>query len=71
MNIAKAIHFVSLLTLDEKAWLITGVAGPCIGDIGPILEKSLQFSDRRARTANYYMPIFLYAGYSLSHNKPS
>lgn len=32
----KAAHFVSQLTLDEKAWLVTGVAGPCIGNIGPI-----------------------------------
>lgn len=35
---AQATHFVSNLTLDEKAQLVTGTAGPCVGNIGGILR---------------------------------
>ncbi|KAE8307129.1 glycoside hydrolase superfamily [Aspergillus transmontanensis] len=54
----KATHFVSLLTLDEKAWLVTGVAGPCIGNIGPILRLNftglcLQDGPNAVRPSDY------------------
>lgn len=32
----KAQNFLDLLTVEEKAWLVTGVPGPCIGNIGAI-----------------------------------
>jgi beta-glucosidase len=32
----RAQEFLDLLTLEEKAWLVTGVPGPCIGNIGSI-----------------------------------
>ncbi|ORY61025.1 beta-glucosidase-related glycosidase [Pseudomassariella vexata] len=34
--LAKALAFVAELTVEEKAWMVTGVAGPCIGNIAPI-----------------------------------
>ncbi|KAF1965925.1 avenacinase [Bimuria novae-zelandiae CBS 107.79] len=34
--LAKAKAFVAQLTLDEKTFMITGVAGPCVGNIAPI-----------------------------------
>ncbi|KAH8646691.1 beta-glucosidase-related glycosidase [Xylariales sp. PMI_506] len=33
---AKAQAFVAQLTPDEKASMVTGTAGPCVGNIGPI-----------------------------------
>ncbi|KAK8118124.1 uncharacterized protein PG998_006405 [Apiospora kogelbergensis] len=33
---AKAQEFVSQLTPEEKAWMVTGAAGPCVGNIKPI-----------------------------------
>ena len=33
---AQASAFVDQLTLEEKAQLVTGTAGPCTGNIGPI-----------------------------------
>lgn len=32
----QASNFVSQLTLEEKAQLVTGAPGPCVGNIGPI-----------------------------------
>ncbi|KAK3115652.1 hypothetical protein LTR53_004805 [Teratosphaeriaceae sp. CCFEE 6253] len=32
----QASNFVSQLTLEEKAGLVTGTPGPCVGNIGPI-----------------------------------
>lgn len=32
----KAQNFLDLLTLEEKAWLVTGVPEPCTGNIGSI-----------------------------------
>ncbi|RKK79199.1 putative beta-glucosidase G [Fusarium oxysporum] len=32
----KAREFVERLTVDEKTYLVTGVSGPCIGNIAPI-----------------------------------
>ena len=32
----RASNFVSQLTLEEKARLVTGTPGPCVGNIGPI-----------------------------------
>jgi len=32
----KAANFVNQLTLEEKAELVTGTPGPCVGNIGPI-----------------------------------
>src|SRR6201996_4580123 len=32
----KASNFVDQLTLEEKAWLVTGTTGPCVGNIGSI-----------------------------------
>jgi len=32
----QASAFVSQLTLEEKAQLVTGTPGPCVGNIGPI-----------------------------------
>jgi beta-glucosidase len=33
---AKAKAFLALLTLEEKAWMVTGADGPCVGNIAPI-----------------------------------
>ncbi|OGM48425.1 hypothetical protein ABOM_003397 [Aspergillus bombycis] len=54
----KAEHFVSQLTLDEKAWLVTGVPGPCIGNIGPVLRLNftglcLQDGPNAVRPSDY------------------
>ncbi|KAJ5261815.1 hypothetical protein N7497_004280 [Penicillium chrysogenum] len=54
----KAEHFVSSLTLDEKAWLVTGVPGPCIGNIGPVLRLNftglcLQDGPNAVRPSDY------------------
>lgn len=32
----QASNFVSQLTLEEKVRLVTGTAGPCVGNIGPV-----------------------------------
>lgn len=32
----KASSFVNQLTLEEKAYLVTGTPGPCVGNIAPI-----------------------------------
>ena len=34
--LSKAQAFVSQLTLDEKAYMVTGTTGPCVGNIAPI-----------------------------------
>lgn len=34
--LAKAKAFVDLLTLEEKASMVTGQPGPCVGNIAPI-----------------------------------
>lgn len=33
---AKAKVFIALLTVEEKAWMVTGAPGPCVGNIAPI-----------------------------------
>lgn len=35
-GLQKARNFVSQLTLQEKAMMVTGVPGPCVGNIYPI-----------------------------------
>jgi beta-glucosidase len=34
--LSQAIVFVSKLSLSEKAYIVTGVVGPCVGNIAPI-----------------------------------
>lgn len=34
--LTKAQAFVDQLTLDEKAYMVTGTTGPCVGNIAPI-----------------------------------
>ncbi|RAH70027.1 beta-glucosidase, partial [Aspergillus aculeatinus CBS 121060] len=34
--LAKAKHWVSQLTLEEKTWMATGQPGPCVGNVLPI-----------------------------------
>ncbi|OAL46520.1 avenacinase [Pyrenochaeta sp. DS3sAY3a] len=35
-SVQKARTFAASLTLEEKAWLVTGSEGPCVGNIAPI-----------------------------------
>lgn len=54
----KAQAFVSLLTLEEKADMVTGVPGPCVGNIYPIPRLNfsglcLQDGPVSLRTADY------------------
>jgi beta-glucosidase len=36
--LAQADAFVAQLNLTEKAYMVTGVTGPCVGNIPPILR---------------------------------
>ncbi|KAK4988866.1 hypothetical protein LTR50_003600 [Elasticomyces elasticus] len=55
---AQARNFVAQLTLEEKAQLVTGTAGPCVGNIAPIprlgfLGLCLQDGPLAIRQADY------------------
>ena len=55
---AKAQAFVSQLNVTEKAYLVTGVSGPCVGNIAPIPRLGfnglcLQDGPQAIRVADY------------------
>lgn len=55
---AKAQDFVSQLNVTEKAYLVTGVSGPCVGNIAPVPRLGfnglcLQDGPQAIRQADY------------------